>query len=173
MTTRACNLNNDLFCFLFIYTRELICFFCVCGRGRIESGRGSLYAKWEKKKEKRRRQVFFLFFSFLLNFSQGWKKKMEETMDDDRRENVIVSSVSLVVRREGEEYAKSKGGAPLPQSFPASLLFLRLCFFLYLFLSLRSLSLFLRSLSLSFSVFSHFLSDVQCESMEAINGGNN
>ena len=98
---------------------------------------------------------------------------MEETMDDDRRENVIVSSVSLVVRREGEEYSKSKGGAPLPQSFPASLLFLRLCFFLYLFLSLRSLSLFLRSLSLSFSVLSHFLSDVQCESMEAINGGNN
>jgi len=95
---------------------------------------------------------------------------MEETMDDDRRENVIVSSVSLVVRREGEEYSKSKGGAPLPQSFPASLLFLRLCFFLYLFLSL---SLFLRSLSLSFSVLSHFLSDVQCESMEAINGGNN
>ena len=91
---------------------------------------------------------------------------MEETMDDDRRENVIVSSVSLVVRRGGEEYSKSKGGAPLPQSFPASLLFLRLCFFLYLFLSLRSLSLF-------FSVLSHLLSDVQCESMEAINGGNN
>ena len=96
-------------------------------------------------------------------------------MDDDRRENVIVSSVSLVVRRGGEEYSKSKGGAPLPQSFPASLLFLRLCFFLYLFLSLSpfSFSLFLRSLSLFFSVLSHLLSDVQCESMEAINGGNN
>ena len=52
----------------FIYLHSGVdCVFFVCVEGELfESGRGSLYAKWEKKKRRRRRQVFFLFFSLLL-----------------------------------------------------------------------------------------------------------
>ena len=151
MTTRACNLNNDLFCFLFIYTLELTCFFLCVWKGKNRKWSRFPLCKVGKEKREATAPSFFPFFPFFVEFFSRMKKKMEETMDDDRRENVIVSSVSLVVRREGEEYSKSKGGAPLPQSFPASLLFLRLCFFLYLFLSLSPFSF---SLSpFSFSLF--------------------